>query len=171
MTSGRPEAAPHQRGGKSGIRIAAVVLLLGAAIILYDAISISERGGLAPGEPGFFPMAVGVGLVVVSLLFLLRTTLMQDKALFVYAAEEQSETHWNTVWLVIAALVAYAFVLQPVGYIVSTSLFFVGIAWVAGSRRWIRDIIVAVLFSAAIYFGFTELLGVRLPAGILQGVL
>lgn len=171
MTESPAEAAPRPREGKLGVRIAAVVLLVAAGIILYDAISISERGGLAPGEPGFFPMAVGVGLVVTSVLFLLRTTVWPDHDLFEHAGEEQSETHWLTVWLVIAALVAYAFVVQPVGYIIATAVFFVGVAWLAGSRKWIRDVIVAVLFSVAVYFLFTEVFGIRLPPGILRGVL
>ncbi|GAB3547580.1 tripartite tricarboxylate transporter TctB family protein [Arthrobacter tumbae] len=157
--------------GKLGIRIAAVVILLGAAVVLFDAIRVSINGGFGPQQPGFFPMIVGIGLVGFGLAFLIRATLKPDHALEEQAAAEHKDTHWRTLWVVVVALVIYAALLDPVGYIIATSVFFVGIAWLAGSRKIIRDVIIAVLFSAAVYFGFTELLGVRLPGGLLETVL
>ena len=59
--------------------------------------------------------------------------------------------------------------LAPLGYILATTLFFVGAARAMGSRKLVRDAVVGVLFSAAIYFGFTELLSVRLPPGVFPG--
>lgn len=157
--------------GKLGILIAAIVILLGAAVVLFDAIRISIDGGFGPQQPGFFPLIVGIGLVGFGLAFLLRATVKPDQALVEQAAEEHTDTHWRTLWIVVIALVIYAALLDPLGYIIATSVFFVGIAWVAGSRKLIRDVIIAVLFSAAVYFGFTELLGVRLPGGLLETVL
>ncbi|WP_051478550.1 tripartite tricarboxylate transporter TctB family protein [Arthrobacter sp. H5] len=157
--------------GKLGIKIAAVVILLGAAVVLFDAVRVSINGGFGPQQPGFFPMIVGIGLVGFGLAFLVRATLKPDQALFEQAAAEHTDTHWRTLWTVVVALVIYAALLDPLGYIIATTVFFVGIAWVAGSRRLIRDVIIAVLFSAGVYFGFTELLGVRLPGGLLETVL
>jgi putative tricarboxylic transport membrane protein len=39
---------------------------------------------------------------------------------------------------------------------------------VLGSRRTARDVIIGVVLSVVIYFGFTRLLGVRLPVGLLD---
>ncbi|GAA2177180.1 tripartite tricarboxylate transporter TctB family protein [Arthrobacter parietis] len=174
-----PPAGPHggshavirPGAGKLGIRITAVVILLGAAVVLFDAIRVSIDGGFGPQQPGFFPIIVGIGLVLFGLAFLVRATLKPDHALEEQAAAEHTDTHWRTLWIVIVALVAYAALLSPLGYLIATTIFFVGIAWVAGSRKVVRDVIIAVLFSAAIYFGFTELLGVRLPGGLLESVL
>jgi putative tricarboxylic transport membrane protein len=153
--------------GALGTRIAAVVILVVAAVVLADAIRISAEGGFGPSKPGFFPMIVGIGLVAFGIAFLLRTTAVPDLTLREQAQAEHTETHWRTLWTVIIALVVYAYVIEPLGYIIATTLFFFGIAWVGGSRKWIRDLIVAVLFATVIYFGFTQLLGVRLPAGLL----
>lgn len=167
----RSHAGTKPGAGKLGILIAAVVILLGAAVVLFDAIRVSINGGFGPQQPGFFPMIVGIGLVCFGLAFLVRATLKPDQALVKQAAEEHTDTHWRTLWVVVIALVIYAALLVPVGYIIATTVFFTGIAWVAGSRKLIRDLIIAVLFSAAVYFGFTELLGVRLPGGLLETVL
>lgn len=170
MTSG-PHPVATAPNGRLGIRIAAVVIVLGALVVLFDAIRISLDGGFGPQQPGFFPLIVGVGLVGFGVAFVVRATLKPDRALLDQAAIHHADTHWRTLWAVIALLVIYAVVLDPVGYIVATSVFFVGIARIAGSRKLVRDIIVAIVFSAAVYFGFTELLGVRLPAGLLETVL
>lgn len=157
--SGRPAR------GALGTRIAAVVILAVAAVVLADAVRIGVAGGFGPSEPGFFPIIVGVGLAVFGIAFLLRTTVVPDLSLREQAAEEHATTHWRTLWGVIAALAIYAVLLEPLGYILTTSLFFLAVNRIAGSRRWVRDVIVAVLLAAVLYVGFTELLGVRLPVG------
>lgn len=172
MTPGSTRAEPARpSAGRLGARITAAVILLGAAVVLVDAIRISRAGGFGPQQPGFFPLIVGTGLVLFGLAFLVRTTAAPDPDLLEQAAEEHGRTHWRTLWSVIAVLVLYAIALQPLGYLLSTTAFFVVVARLAGSRRLVRNVVVAVLFSAAVYFGFTELLGVRLPAGVLQPLL
>lgn len=170
-SSASPRTEPHPSRGKLGARIAAAVIVLGAAVVLVDAIRIAAAGGFGPQQPGFFPIIVGIGLMVFGIAFLVRTTAAPDPALLEQAAEEHARTHWRTLWAVIAVLVVYAVVLQPLGYILATSIFFVVVARLAGSHHLLRDVVVAVLFSAAVYFGFTELLGVRLPAGLMEQVL
>jgi putative tricarboxylic transport membrane protein len=61
--------------------------------------------------------------------------------------------------------------LDGLGYVVATALFLPVTAWILGSRSPIRDLVVGVGLAVAVYIGFTEFLGVRLPAGILGLVL
>jgi len=161
----------QQIRGKRGTRAAAVVILAGAAVILFDAIGIAAEGGIGPQQPGFFPMIVGIGLVVFGLAFLATTTLWPDRELLERAGEEHDGVQWATVWLSIAGLVAYSFLLTPLGYIIATCLFILALTWVAGSRKWVQNVAVALIFPVVVYFGFTELLGVRLPAGLLGALL
>jgi putative tricarboxylic transport membrane protein len=116
-------------------------------------------------------MVVGIGLMFFGVAFLVSTTVKPDQALLEQAAVEHARTHWRTLWSVIVVLLLYAFVLEPLGYVIATSLFFLVVARLAGSRQPVRDIIVAVLFSLAVFFGFTEVLGVRLPEGLMDLVL
>jgi putative tricarboxylic transport membrane protein len=66
-----------------------------------------------------------------------------------------------------ALLLAYGFALEPVGYIISTFVLFLGGSWLLGSRAWRRDVAVGLGLSVGIYFLFTQLLAVPLPAGVI----
>lgn len=157
------------QGGLTGARIAGVVLVLFGLLVLYQTVGIIAEGGLAPDSPGVFPLVVSVGLVAFGGIFLFNTFFRPDPALLETVAVEGEKSDWRKFGLILAALIVYVLLLAPLGYILATTLFFVATAWAMGSRRYIRDTIIGVLFSAVIYFGFTELLNVRLPPGIFPG--
>lgn len=166
-------AAPPERGGKGriGVRAAGVVILGGAAVVLYDAIRIGSDSGFGPQQSGFFPLVVGIGLLACGLAFLVRITVWPDKGLFAHAAEEHTHANWLKLWSAVGTLILYALLLGWLGYILATALFFVGLARLVGSTQLLRDVIVGVGFSVAAYYSFTEFLGVQLPAGLFASVL
>lgn len=166
-----PGSVPSSGRGKLAIRIAAIAILALGGVVLFDAIEIAERSGAGPQQSGFFPLLVGAGLLVFGVAFLVRATVWPDRALTEEVADAEAEMHWRTLILVGSALLVYVFVLDFLGYIVATTLFFVATAWLVGSRKVVRDLIIGVVMSVAIYFGFTEFLGVRLPAGVLEPLL
>lgn len=151
-----------------GPRIMAGVLLALGLVVLYATFQIRQPGGYSVVGPVFFPRAVALGLLALSVLFLLRTTIRPDSDLAERAAEEEAATHWPTVGWTVLALVVYAFALGWLGYIIATSLFYLVMARILGSRRPLRDLLIGVVLSTIIYFGFTRLLSVRLPAGLLD---
>lgn len=176
---GGPRGA--QGGGLLGPRLVAVALLALAAILIASAIGIARGGGYSVIGPATIPFVVAIGLLVLGAIFALRTTLLPDTDLAELSAEEDRATHWPTVGLTILALLGYAlaldgFELGPaevpgLGYIVATGIFLPVAARILGSRSPIRDVIVGFGIGIVIYFGFTEFLGVRLPAGVLDPLL
>ena len=54
------------------------------------------------------------------------------------------------------------------GYVLATGLFLPATARILGSRSPIRDTVAGFAIAIVIYIGFTQFLGVRLPAGILD---
>ena len=84
---------------------------------------------------------------------------------------EEATTDWSTTILALLSLVAYASLLHPLGYTLATALFFPVAGRILGSTRLRRDIIVGLALGLAIYLIFTRVLGVRLPAGLLTGIL
>lgn len=72
-----------------------------------------------------------------------------------------------TAVLLMVTLIGYAYIVIPVGYVLATAVSFVVTARIMGSRTVVRDIVVGVLLAVAVYFGFTELLSIRLPRGVL----
>jgi putative tricarboxylic transport membrane protein len=164
-----------------GPRIVAAALLALAALLTVSALGISRGGGYQLIGPATVPLIVAVGLFALAAVFALRTTAWPDSDLAQRAADEEAAAHWPTVGLAAAALVGYAlaldgFELGPVevpglGYIVATALFLPITARILGSRSPLRDVVAGIVIGLVVYFGFTEILGVRLPAGILGPVL
>jgi putative tricarboxylic transport membrane protein len=168
------EARNYPRPGFLGPRIFAVALLAFALFVLFGTFQISGREGLSPSGPRFFPLVVAVGLLVFGTLFLISTTLRQDRYLGEKAAAEGAATNWPTTGLVAAILVVYAFLLDPLGYIVATALLFPAAAHALGSRgrrKVLRNLAIGVVLGVVVFFSFTELLGVRLPDGLLDPLL
>jgi putative tricarboxylic transport membrane protein len=165
------------RSGMFGPRIAAAVLLALGALLIVSALGVARGGGYSVISPATIPLVVAIGLLVLGAIFALRTTVVPDTDLAIQAADEEGATHWPTVGLAGLLLVAYALALDgfeigPVdvpglGYIVATALFLPLTARALGSRAPLRDSVAGLAAAVVIYFGFTEFLGVRLPAGIL----
>ena len=174
-----PQPAPGR--GLLGPRLVAAALLALAALLIISALGIARGGGYQLIGPATIPLVVAVVLLVLSGIFALRTTLMPDEDLATQASEEEQHTHWLTVGLTALALVGYAlaldgFALGPLevpglGYIVATGLFLPITARIMGSRSPVRDVLAGFVIGIVIFFGFTEFLGVRLPAGILGTLL
>ena len=180
MTTREPGQGTR-RGSLLGPRLLAAFLLGLGALLIVSALGIARGGGYSVIGPATIPLVVAVGLIVLGGLFALRTTVLPDTDLAALAAEEEAVVHWPTVGLAGLALVGYAlaldgFDLGPVevpglGYIVATALFVPVTARILVSRSPIRDTVVGIGVAVVIYLGFTEFLGVRLPAGILGPLL
>ena len=157
-----------------GPRVFAVAILAFGLFVLLGTFQISGREGFSPAGPRFFRLIVAVGLLVFGALFLLSTTLRRDRYLGEKAAAEGVVTNWPTTGMVAAILVVYAFLLNPLGYIVATALLFPAVAYVLGSRgrrKFLRNLAISVALGVLVFFSFTELLGVRLPDGLLDPLL
>jgi putative tricarboxylic transport membrane protein len=154
-----------------GLRLAALTVIILGGIILTQVSQIGTGAGFIVVGPRIFPTVVGVGILVLGLLFLLRTTVLLDNDLVAEVMTEEATTDWSTTILSLLSLVAYASLLHPLGYTLATALFFPVIGRILGSTRLQRDIIVGVALGLVIYLTFTRVLGVRLPAGLLTGIL
>jgi len=150
----------------TGPRLAGAVLLAGSVAILIAVTTISGRGGYSTSGPRFVPLLVAIGLIALSALYLARTFIRPDVALAERAAQEDDATHWATPALIMAVLLAYAFLLEPIGYPLATAAAFVAIAWLLGSRSIVRDVLVGLVLGFGLYTAFTQYLGVSLPAGL-----
>ena len=150
----------------AGPRLAGLFLLAASAAILIGVTAIPGRGGYGTSGPRFVPLIVAGGLILLSALYLLRTWWRPDVTLAERSAEEDDATHWTTPGLIMVALLAYAFLLEPVGYPLATAAVFIAIARLLGSRSIIRDVLVGLVLGFGLFTAFTQYLGVSLPAGL-----
>ncbi|ADD42774.1 tripartite tricarboxylate transporter TctB family protein [Stackebrandtia nassauensis] len=77
-----------------------------------------------------------------------------------------ADVQWKPAALVAVALMVYVLLLDTVGFVLLTPLFFVAITWIFGSRKIIRDVIVAVVLTVGTYLLFTSVLGLTLAEGL-----
>jgi putative tricarboxylic transport membrane protein len=141
----------------------------GAAIlavgILVLAQGLQVPGGMDPAGPRFLPVLVGVGWVLLAAAYLAGTLVTIVKRARPVAAERFD--HIPRVAALLVLLVAYAFALDPIGYLLATSLFFTVAAAILGSRKHLRDAVVGIGLTVVVYFLFSRTLGIYLPAGVL----
>ena len=161
--------------------------IAGLAIVVFGAWFLWQANGLRAG-PGYaavgpktFPIIVGLvflgsGLGV--LLGLVREARREvphteaggpDSA--VVEGAEGVGTDWPTLLGVAGLLAAYIALYKPLGFILASIVLLPVGARVLGSRAPLRDVIVGVALSLAIYVVFTRLLGLELPAGPLEALL
>jgi putative tricarboxylic transport membrane protein len=164
---------PAERGGRPASpsflapRVAAGLLIAGGLFLLYHAFQIGSVRGYSVVGPSIMPIVVSLGILALGILLALRTTAWPDRDLGRSVAEEEVATHWPTTGLLAALLVAYAFALAPLGYIVATALLLPVSARLLGSRHLVRDVAIGIGLSIVVFIGFTRFLTIRLPEGIL----
>ncbi len=136
-------------------RIAGVFVLLVALMFLLEARSF-ETGFIAdPVGPKAFPFVLGAVLVGLSMGMIVRPGV---------------ETSWppRSLWwrwaVVMAALLVYAGVLNPLGFVISTTLLLAVLSLLFGGRFSV-GLIFALVFSTITYLVFRWLLALGLPPG------
>lgn len=76
-------------------------------------------------------------------------------------------TNWRLLGIGLATLVAFTLVLEPLGWLISATLLFVGMSLALGGRHHLRALVIGLGLASLIQVVFSGLLGMQLPAGIL----
>jgi putative tricarboxylic transport membrane protein len=138
---------------------------------LVDATGITVPGSANTVGPRAFPYAVGALLVVAGVAVLVGLARGRRGA-----AEESEDvdtaagTDWIRVVGLIASFVALVVLIEPLGWPIAATVLFAGSAWSLGARPWWRPLLAGALLAVVTQVVFTQLLGVFLPAGPLEGV-
>jgi len=82
-----------------------------------------------------------------------------------------STTDWLPVGAIAVGLIQQILLFETLGFVPTAALLFFCVAYGFGSRRYLRDTVIAIVLAIVAYVGFVHLLGLRLPAGIFGGVL
>ena len=158
--------------GLSELGVALLLLGIGLAVVV-DASGLQEGlGRSGPVGPRAIPYVIGGGLVVVAValaLDVLRGGRGEQES-----GEDVDLSHgsdWRTVGIVVAAFLANVLLIERAGWPVSGAVLFAGCAYALGSRRYVRDIALALTLSIGTWYLFVVGLGIDLPVGVLQGVL
>ena len=158
--------------GRSELGVAALLLVLGA-LVLWDTSQISS--GIAqtgPVGPKAVPTLIAGMLIVCGVV--LAIDVLRGGHAEAEGGEDVDLSHpsdWRTLLLLVAAFLANVVLMEPVGWWLSGAVLFWGSAYALGSRRYVRDAVLAFGMSFLTYYVFAAGLGIFLPAGVLQGIL
>jgi len=137
-------------------------LMILSGAIIREAIEL-EVG--TPHNPGSGFMIFGAASVLGLLALRQFIQSLHSKGRKVEGASEA--IHWKRIVLVILANIIYIFLLQPVGYLLSTFLLMGFLFQVHEKGRWFSAVWGAALTSFSSYLVFSRILQLNLPRGLI----
>ncbi len=140
-----------------------VVVLAVGVVLLWQGWAVP--GDFEPRGPRFMPVILAVGWILLAAAYLAGAVAALAGRRSGTASERLD--HPLRVLALVVALIAYAYLISPLGYLISTSVLFAVSAAIMGSRNHIRDAIVAVGLTVAVYYLFSRGLSIYLPPGVL----
>ncbi|MFI6690214.1 tripartite tricarboxylate transporter TctB family protein [Streptomyces sp. NPDC050433] len=160
----------------------AIFILAVGLTVLIGAFLIPEGGGYQAVGPRSFPMLVGASGTLIGAIGVVQTFLgprrpaAQAKSAQPEDPAAAGETEldapaparWRPTVMLLAALIAYALLMPPVGYWQTTTVFYAGVARIQGSRKPLRDVLIGLVMGLVTYFVFDRLFGIDLPPGYLR---
>jgi len=177
------ESAKQARSGRAdtlcglGVIAAGTVLLISAR-----GIDAAPRSGAAGIGPATMPLAIAALLIVggVALTFIgarvwrspePSTSTSSDSSIERQVqdlvGESEPPVPINKLVIMVLLFVGYTIVFIPLGYVLSTCLYLGVVTTVIDRAKWKRNTLFAIGFAVIVYLGFTQLLSVQLPAGLL----
>jgi putative tricarboxylic transport membrane protein len=158
LTPAKKELIPKRYDLWSGGLILTFALAYG-----WEAINLG-LGNLRNPGPGFFPVALG-SILGLFALFLMTATLLKKETKEPFAGLWHG-LKWQKTLMVLASLAVYTFLIEPLGYLLSTLLLMVYLFKGIEPQKWWVALVGAILASSVTYLLFKVFLQVQLPRGI-----
>jgi len=150
------------------------VLLILFSILFYVLIPYQiEKPKLFMGralmgmKPTLFPRLTMIGLLGLSIWYFLHSFKLEEKNLF----GELDRKSLTRIVVTFAIMVAYALLLEPLGFVLSSALTAGVLTFYLGNRNILILCVVIIIIPLAIFFIFTRALHVSLPEGLLEDLL
>jgi putative tricarboxylic transport membrane protein len=158
--------------GRSELGLAALLGVLGA-VVLWDGLRLNTPYSQSdPVGPRAMPIIVASLLLVCAVL--LAVNVIRGGQGEAEGGEDVDLTHpsdWRTVLPLLGAFLLNVLLIDLVGWVISGTILFWGSVWALGSRKYLRDGLISVALAVLTFYGFYLGLGIKLPAGLLAGVL
>ena len=79
--------------------------------------------------------------------------------------------NFKTMAIIAIAIALHVILLEIAGYVIAATVCFFGVSYGFGSRKYLKDLGISLVFALIVYFAFTKGLNINLPSGFLEGVL
>ncbi len=137
--------------------------------LLFSLITCVESYRLTLGTinnpgPGFFPFGAGFGMLILSLAALFQSMARKQK---VEKKAPQEPFRWWNIVIILAAITAYAFTLETIGFLINTFLFICLLLKVVEPQTWKTAILGGLITTLAANLVFNVIFQTHIPSGIL----
>ena len=138
------------------------------SFVVFETRSIAETQGYAQIGPRLFPYIIGAGLTLCGAV-LAWHALSGGWRHVPLDQEDHDAPDWIAFIIISAGIILHMVIVGWAGFIIASTLLFILVARGFGSRRPVRDALIAILLSVVVFFVFTLALGLSLPKGPFGG--
>ena len=137
--------------------------------LLFSVITCVEAYRLTLGTinnpgPGFFPFGAGFAMLILSLAALFQSIAKKKN---VEKTASQEPFRWWNIVIILAAITAYAFSLEKIGFLINTFLFICLMLKVVEPQTWKTAILGGLMTTIAANLVFNVIFQTHIPSGIL----
>lgn len=139
-------------------KISGIVFLLISLLFISGSLKISGSAYGSAVGPKTYPFILGIILGLLSLRLIyesFKRTTTQHVG--------KSQMYYKNFGVILVAAILYAFLLELIGFIISTFLFLLVAFQVMEKGKIISSILIAFIFSIGVYLMYVNLLGGTLP--------
>ena len=145
---------------QQGLALFYIAFGLWVAYVTRDIRSLFQVSSVDVG-PKMFPYCCAAGLILCGIGKFISSRNAESKPFL----NKQGWLRFAVIFLVMAAYIAG---LTYLGYIITTPIMLFGLTYMLADGKklvWWQVLLFAVIMTAAVYFAFTKLMNVMLPAG------
>lgn len=150
---------------KKAETVAGLIVLLVGIVLCVEANKLDYMVENVPG-PGFLPLWVSFGIIVAG--GVLTFNAMRGRIVDHEPVAWPSAWGWRQVGVLLAALAAALLLLEPLGFLITTTGFMAIVVFSLGVRHWGTLLLAPVAAAGILYLVFAVWLSVPLPAGLLD---
>ncbi len=136
--------------------------LLFSLVVCVEA-SRLKLGAINTPGPGFFPFSAGLIMLILSLVALFQ---LIGKGIKEEKMARQERLRWWNIVIILAAITAYAFTLEKIGFLINTFLFICLLLKVVEPQTWKTTILGGLITTLAANLVFNVILRAQIPRGI-----
>ncbi|HEX9014718.1 MAG TPA: tripartite tricarboxylate transporter TctB family protein [Chloroflexota bacterium] len=146
-------------------------LFLFSSWALYLSITMPKTAIRQTVGPEVFPIVIALCLMAASVALFVKTT--REAAIRAHRTELSPGDKEDRITQALALLgiAVYVFAMEPLGYILSTSLLCIYETAVFEMGHWVRNVVSGITFSLVVYATFVLFLNVLLPKGPVEGLI
>jgi putative tricarboxylic transport membrane protein len=151
------------RAAHAGELMLSLGLIALGSFIIFETQGIAETQSYSGVGPRLFPYLIGVGLTVCGAV--LGWQAVSGGWRHLPIDDNHATPDWIAFGVISAGIVLHMIVIGWAGFILASALLFVLIARGFGSKRPLRDALIALVLSIVVFLIFTKGLGLNLPKG------